>query len=308
MTPLRSALADYLSVRRALGYKLQRPEKLLNQFLTHLEDLGEERVTVSAALEWATLPKNGDQSWWSLRLSAVRCFSIHVNTVAPQNETIPKGLLPWKKCRATPYLYSAEDILALIVAAGILHTPHRVATYRTLVGLLAVTGMRVGEAIGLDRGDVDPTTKVVVVREGKFGKTRELPLHPSTAQALRDYTCRQDHPRSNKGTAALFVLSAGTRLLYGNVQHTFRKLASRAGLEPRSSRCRPRLHDLRHSFAVATILDGYRHDGDKQSRLALLSTYLGHVDPGHTYWYLSAAPELMQLAGDRLENHLAGAS
>jgi integrase len=306
MTPLRKALADYLSVRRALGYQLHRSEKLLKQFLTHLEDLGEERVTTSAAIEWATLPKNGDPSWWGLRLSAVRRFSIHLNTVAPQNEAIPEGLIPCKKCRATPYLYSADDITALMMAAGILRTPHRIATYRTLIGLLAVTGMRVGEAIGLDRKDLDATTGVVLVREGKFGKTRELPLHPSTAQALSDYTRRQDHPRPSKGTSALFVSSAGTRLLYGNVQHTFRKLASRAGLEPRSSRCRPRLHDLRHSFAVRTILDAYRHDGYTQSQLALLSTYLGHVDPGHTYWYLSAAPELMELAGDRLEKHLAG--
>lgn len=308
MTPLRRALAEYLSVRRALGYKLQRPEKLLNQFLAHLEELGEEHVTVSAALEWATLPKNGDRSWWSLRLSAVRRFSDHLNAVDPENESIPEGLIPRKKCRATPYLYSAEDINDLIVAGRILHTPHRVATYRTLVGLLAVTGIRVGEAIGLDCEDLDPTTGVVVVREGKFGKTRELPLHPSTVHALGDYTRRRDRPRPTQATPALFVSSAGTRLLYGNVQHTFRKLASEAGLTPRSARCRPRLHDLRHSFAVQTILDGYRQDGDTQSRLALLSTYLGHVDPGNTYWYLSAAPELMALAGERLEGHLGGAS
>ena len=308
MTPLRKALADYLSVRRALGYQLARPEKLLEEFLTHLEGLGEKRVTIRMALEWATLPSTGDRSWWSLRLSAVRRFSIHLNTVAPENEAIPEGLIPWKKCRATPYLYSAEDITALIVAARILHTPHRVATYQTLVGLLAVTGMRVGEAIGLDRQDLDPTAGVIEVREGKFGKVRELPLHPSTVLALHDYARRQDRPRPNKATRALFVSSAGTRLLYGNVHQTFRKLASRAGLERRSSKCRPRLHDLRHSFAVRTILDGYRHDGDTQSRLALLSTYLGHVDPSHTYWYLSAAPELMELAGDRLENHLASAS
>lgn len=308
MTPLREALAEYLSVRRALGYKLQRPEKLLKQFLAHLEELGEERVTVSAALEWATLPKNGDRSWWSLRLSAVRRFSDHLNAVAPENETIPEGLFPWKKCRATPYLYSAEDITNLIAAAGILHTPHRVATYRALVGLLAVTGIRVGEAIGLDSEDLELRTGVAVVREGKFGKTRELPLHPTTVHALRDYTRRHDRPRPNEATSALFVSIAGTRLLYGNVQHTFRKLASEAGLEPRSARCRPRLHDLRHSFAVQTILDGYRQDGDTQSRLALLSTYLGHVDPGKTYWYLSAAPELMELAADRLEGHLGSPS
>jgi integrase len=308
MTPLRNALADYLGVRRALGYKLRRPEKLLDQFLAHLEELGEERVTVSAALTWATLPKDGNPSWWTLRLSAVRGFSVHLNAIAPQNETIPVGLLPWKKCRATPYLYSAEEIDALIVAAGILRNPHRTATYRTLVGLLAVTGMRVGEAIGLDREDVDLSTGVVVVRDGKFGKDRALPLRPSTVKALHEYVRRHDRPRPKASTSALLVSSAGTRLLYGNVQHTFRKLVSRAGLEPRSSRCRPRIHDLRHSFAVQTILDGYRHDGDTQSRLALLSTYLGHVDPGKTYWYLSAAPELMELAGHRLEHHLAGAS
>ena len=307
MSPLRKALADYLSVRRALGFKLERDEKLLDQFLSHLEDLGEERVTTNMALGWAKLPTGAHRSWSSSRLSIVRGFARHLHAIDPSHEVPPADLLPWKRCRATPYLYSDEEIAAVIAMAKTLSTRHRIATYQTLIGLLAVTGMRVGEAIALDRGDFDSGNGLVVIRKGKFGKSRELPLHPTTVDALRDYLLQRGRPTSSgAGTAALFVSSAGTRLLYGNVQHTFRRLAARAGLESRSRKCRPRLHDLRHSFAVRTILDGYSGEGGTQDRLALLSTYLGHVDPKMTYWYLSAAPELMVLAGKRLERHLGG--
>ncbi len=308
MNSLRQTLADYLAVRRALGYGLKRDEKLLDQFLTYLEDLGQDRVTTTTALAWATLPRGADRSWWSNRLSIVRGFAVHLHAIDPATEVPSADLLPWKRCRATPYLYSDEEIAALIGVAGTLRTPHRVTTYRSLIGLLVVTGMRVGEAIGLDRADFDSSSGLVVVRKGKFGKSRELPLHTSTVDALHDYLRRRDRPRSTASTSALFVSSAGTRLLYCNVQCTFRQLVSQAGLEPRSAKCRPRLHDLRHSFAVSTIIDGYRHGGNTESRLALLSTYLGHVDPGQTYWYLSAAPELLELAGRRLDRHLGGAS
>jgi len=306
MSPLREALADYLRVRRALGFKLRRDEKLLAQFLTHLEGLGEERVSTQTALGWAILPPGAHQSWPSLRLSVIRGFATHLHALDPAHEVPPSDLLPWKRCRATPYLYSDEEIVALIAAAGTLSTPHRAATYATLTGLLAVTGMRVGEAIRLDGADFHSSTGLLVVRKSKFGKSRELPLHPTTVKALRDYLGRRERPRSAARTSALFVSGAGTRLLYGNVQSTFRRLTTRAGLEPRSPKCRPRLHDLRHSFAVRTLLDGYRDGGDTQPRLALLSTYLGHVDPRMTYWYLSGAPELLELAGRRLERHLGG--
>lgn len=308
MRSLRQALVDYLAVRRALGYELVRAEKLLEQFLTYLEDLGEERLTSKTAIAWATLPQGADRSWWSHRLSVVRGFAAHLHAVDPAHEIPATDVLPWKRCRATPYLYSDEDIVALLVAAGTLRTPHRVATHRTLIGLLVVTGMRVGEAIGLDRGDFDSIKGVVVVRKGKFGKSRELPLHPSTVRALQVYLQRGDRPRSGTNTPAFFVSCAGTRLLYCNVQLTFRQLTHRGGLERRSATCRPRLHDLRHSFAVRTIVDGYRDEGDTEARLALLATYLGHVDPGKTYWYLSAAPELLHLAGSRLDHYLGGDS
>jgi integrase len=217
-------------------------------------------------------------------------------------------LLPGRTCRATPYLYSEKEIAALLTAADTLRTPHRVATYRTLIALLAVTGMRIGEAISLDRCDLDAVNGLLIIRNGKFGKSRALPLHPSTVTALGEYLGRGDRPCRQPNTPALFISTAGTRLLYTNVQPTFHQLVGQAGLQPRSATCRPRIHDMRHGFAVHTILDGYRDGGDPGSRLALLSTYLGHVDPGKTYWYLSAAPELLELAGERLERHLGGGS
>jgi integrase len=306
MSPLREALADYLAVRRVLGYRLVRAEKLLAQFLTFVEARGEEHLTIATALAWATLSPGAHRSWASTRLSIVRCFAVHLQGIDPATEVPARDLLPGQTCRATPYLYSDADIAALITAAGSLHTPHRVATCRTLIALLAVTGMRVGEAIGLDGGDFDPANGLLTIRNGKFGKSRELPLHPSTVAALGAYLGRDDRPRQAPQSSALFVSMAGTRLLYANVQATFHQLVGQAGLTPRSAACRPRLHDLRHAYAVRTILDAYRDGSDPGARLALLSTYLGHIDPGKTYWYLSAAPELLLLAGERLERHLGG--
>jgi integrase len=306
MNSLRQSLIDYLSVRRALGYKLARDEKLLAQFLTYLEELGQQCVSTETAFAWATLPTGVHRSWWSYRLSIIRGFATHLRTIDPATEVPPVDLLPWRPCRATPYLYSEEEVTALVTATATLRTPHRAATYRTLIGLLAVTGMRVGEAIALDRGDFDSINGLLIVRNGKFGKSRELPLHPSTADVLRRYLRRRDRPQSAPSIPALFASTAATRLLYCNVQWTFGRLARHAGLKPRSASCRPRIHDLRHGFAISTILDGYRNGGDPGTRIPLLSTYLGHVDPASTYWYLTAAPELLALAGNRLERHLGG--
>ena len=305
MNPLRQSLADYLALRRSLGFKLERTGKLLAQFVVYLEDLGEERLTTDHALAWAMLPTS-TAMWWSYRLSAVRRFATYLQTIDPTTEVPAADLLPQRPCRATPYLYSEAQIAALIQAAGTLRTPHRVATFRTLIGALSVTGMRIGEAIRLNRSDIDWQAGLIVIRNTKFGKSRELPLHPSTVQALRRYLGRRDRPRQPVGTDAVFVSIAGTRLLHSGVQGTFRQMLRRAGIEPLSASCRPRLHDLRHGFAVNTMIDAYRSDGDVGARLPLLSTYLGHVDPGGTCWYLSAAPELLELAGDRLERHIEG--
>ncbi len=304
-TLLRAALADYLALRRALGYRLDRPQKLLDQFLAHLEAAHADVVTVQNALEWAQLPANSGSNWWGYRLSTVRGFATYLHALDPAHEVPAAGLLPQRPQRATPYLYSDADVAALMAAAGTLSTPLRRATVVTLIGLLAVTGIRVGEAIALDRTDIDLTTGRLLVRHGKFDKTRQLWLHPTTLDALKRYQRLRDRAAPPTGTTAFFVSAAGTRLLYCNVHNTFHRLAAWAGLTPRSTACRPRIHDLRHSFAVHAMIDAYTSGQDGQVRLTLLSTWLGHVHPASTYWYLSASPELMTVAGLRLEAHLA---
>lgn len=304
MIPLRPVLHDYLIMRRALGYKLQRTEKLLAQFIGFVEASGSERITIDLALAWATLPAQGAMNWWSGRLTVVRGFASYLHTLDPTTEVPPTELLPSRSHRAVPYLYSDEDVLALMAAAEILRSPLGVLTYQTLIGLLAVTGMRIGEVIRLDRSDLDLDSGVLTVRMSKFGKSRELPLHASTLEALHMYLQRRDQLYPRPTAPSLFISTAGTRLLYCGVHGTFLRLVRQAGLQPRSAACRPRPHDLRHSFAVRTVLDAYRTDADVATRLPLLSTYLGHLHPANTYWYLSAAPELLALAGERLERSL----
>lgn len=306
---LRGEMTAYLALRRALGYRLARPEKLLEQFLLHLDQVGESRITVATALDWARLPANGDSNWRAYRLSVVRGFATYLHSLDPAHEVPPPDLLPQRPHRASPYLYSDTDVDALITACGSLRYSLRQATFATMIGLLAVTGMRVGEVIALDRDDVDLTRGRLVVRFGKFGKTRELGLHPTTVQALQDYQRLRDRtaPKPAGAPASAFLVSlAGTRLIYCNVHHAFHHLVQLAGIPTRAGSCRPRIHDLRHSFAVRAMLDAYTAGEDGQTRLTLLSTWLGHVHPGSTYWYLSASPELMAAAGQRLDTYLAG--
>jgi integrase/recombinase XerD len=306
VSALRVSLAEYLAVRRALGYKLEGTERLLRQFLDYLDAIGTDAITVEHALAWATLPGRG-RHWHAMRLGAVRGFARYLHEVDPRVEVPAADLLPDKSGRAVPYLYTDEQIEALIDAARTLRIAHKTASFQTLFGLLTTTGMRVGEAIGLDRSDFDADSGTLTVRNAKFGKSRELPLHPSATVTLTRYLSRHDRPTAVGQTEALLVSTVGTRLLMSDVQTCFRTLRARAGILPRSAACRPRLHDLRHSFAVRTLLDAYRTDGDPGPRIAALSTYLGHVNPGKTYWYLHAAPELLQLASGRLQRHLGAA-
>lgn len=306
MSALHDHLRDYLAVRRALGFKLERHGQLLRQFLDELDARGIEAITVDDALAWATKSPRGPHSH-PKRLRSIRAFARYLESIDVSVEVPPSDLLPEPRRRAVPYLYSDQEIDALLDAAGTLRTPHRVATFRTLIGLLVVTGMRRGEAIALDRDDFAPTTGVIIVRAGKFGKSRELPLHSSTVNAVSEYLRRADRPRvSGPDDRALLVGDDGRRVSENVVNHTFRALVVAAGLRPRSAECRPRAHDLRHTFAVHTLLDAYRSGEPIGPRLVALSTYLGHSDTSHTYWYLEAAPELLGLATDRLERHLGG--
>ena len=304
MTARREALADYLDLRHSLGFSLKRDAKLLAQFLTYLDEQRSDTVTTAAAVAWASLPAPASPGWLGMRLSVVRSFAAYLHTLDPATEVPPPGLLPGRGRRAVPYLYSDSDITALLAQAERLRTPLRTATMQTLIGLLAVTGMRMGEVLALDDSDFDVTDGLILVRHAKLGKSRQLPLHPSAVTALVAYRRLRDHEFPFPVTEALLVSTAGTRLLNYNVGQTFAKLTRQAGLTARSPSCRPRPHDLRHTFAVRTLLEWYRDGGDVAARLPLLSTYLGHVAPTNTYWYLQAAPELMAEAARRLETHL----
>jgi integrase len=306
MNNLRQAAEDYVTVRRALGGKLERHPRLLISFVDYVEAAGARTVTTELALAWAWLP-GGDAhpTYVSNRLSVVRGFARHLQAFDAATEVPPARLLPRPKCRAVPYLYSDAEIAALMAAARALTPALRAATYETLIALLMVTGARVGELIRLDRDHVDWAGDVLVIWDSKFAKSRELALHPSTVDALRGYASLRDRSLPSAATASFFVSAAGRRLVYRTVQHTFHRLAHDAGLRPRSDRCRPRIHDTRHSFAVRTVLGWYRDGVDVQARLPWLSTYLGHRKPACTYWYVSAVPELLALAAERRERYVA---
>lgn len=300
MSALRQAVGQYLSVRRALGFRLERETRLLPDFVVFCERAGHTTITTAAALAWATRPAEADPAWWNARLGMVRGFARWLAAFDSDTEVPAPDLLPARRRRAQPYLYTDAEVGALMRLAGSLPSPLRGATYQTLIGLLAVTGMRVGEAIALDSGDVDWDQELLVVRHAKFDKTREIVLHPSTVRALRAYAEVRDRCCPRPQAPAFFISLAGTRLIYNNVHYVFHQMLGQAGVRPRSHRCRPRIHDLRHRFAVITLLGWYRDDGDVSARLPQLSTYLGHVDPADTYWYLHAVPELLALAAGRL--------
>ena len=306
MSGLEEALAGYLQTRRALGYKLARTEKLCAQFIAYLAERGVSEIRRDDAIAWAVLPAGTSQGWYHMRLSAIRGFASWARAMGLAAEVIPAGVIRAKTQRLVPYPYSEGEVAKIMASAAILKGELRQATYSTLVGLLWVTGMRVGEAIAADIGDFVATEGILVVRHAKFDKARQLPLHPTSTLALADYVGLRNRLMTAATSQALFLSPAGTRLLYCNVQNTFGRMLDAAGVGPVSAQCRPRLHDLRHRLAIDTLVEAYRQKEDPGHRLALLSTYLGHVNPGATYWYLSSTPELLSLAAARLEESQGG--
>lgn len=300
MSTLSGSVDDYLSVRRALGYKLREHGYVLPDFVAYLEATGAATITTEAAVAWATQPTGSTPVWWSRRLAMVRGFARHMQALDPATEVPPPGLLPDRCRRVAPYLYSDADIAALLAAARALRSPQRAATYETLIGLLAVTGMRSGEAVRLDRDHIDWDEGIVTIWNSKFRKSRALPLHSSTVDALRRYARLRDESCAHPKTPSFFLTTVGTRPTRDMVDLVFRGLVQQVGLEHSGGR-RPRPHDLRRRFAVTTLVGWYRAGVDVEANMPLLSTYLGHSRPEHTYWYLSAVPELLFLAAERLE-------
>ena len=300
MTHLQKAVEDYVAIRRSMGFKFEDAAKLLASFVRRLEADGSHRITSAAAVPWAQ-DAGGHPNWWGKRLSLVRGSARYLTGIEPGHEVPPDGLFPTRPHRATPHLYSDEDIARLLVAARSLRSLSWARTMETLIGLLAVSGMRIGEVIRLERSDIDWSEGLLTVRSSKFGKSREVVLHPSTLTALRAYDDERRRRGSRLRTSALFVSILGGPLRYDSVHATFHRLVRDLGPQRTSAHHGPRLHDLRHTFAVRTLLDWYRDGADVGRRMHLLSTYLGHADPAATYWYLSAPPALLALAAERLE-------
>jgi len=294
-------------MRRRLGFKLTTFGEKLMSFINYLEDTGDTVLTTRSALAWATdTPRSSDEVHWSRRLMVVRIFARHLKTLEPATEIPPDDALPHHYRRITPHLFTPAELNRLLAATSVLSPDFRARTWHTFIGLLAVSGLRTSEACGLDRTDVDLTGGLLTVRDTKFGKSRQVPVHASTVTALRRYARERDLQRPAPSTAAFLVSTRGTRLDSHNLPHTFVKLLSAADITAGEGHRRPRLHDLRHTFATTTVLQWYRDGADVQAKLPLLTTYLGHADPKSTYWYLSGSPELLSLAAARLEHSFGG--
>ncbi|MGH8113300.1 MAG: tyrosine-type recombinase/integrase [Rhodanobacteraceae bacterium] len=309
MNRLRQAARDYLAMRRALGFKLHDRGRYLLSFIAFMERRQAPCITTSLALTWATQHQSS-RAWSAQRLSVVRGFARYRRASDPRTEIPPAGLLPFRPQRARPYLYSDQELEQLLHAA--LDLPlsprHRRLcallpwTYYCLFGLLAVTGLRLGEARNLELRDVDLDAGVLTVRGAKYGKDRLVPLHPSTCRVLADYLARRArHWAGRPVSAYVFVSSWGNRLDNNPVHRAFYAVSRRIGLRGAEAHHGPRLHDLRHRFATTTLVHWYQSNQDPERRLPLLSAFLGHVHVADTQWYLNASPELMREAMARLE-------
>lgn len=303
MNTLTEAIHDYLSMRQGLGFKLVQVEGLLKNFAVFMDTHGGSWVTVELALQWAGQPVGTQLATWAKRLNAVRGFARYRSATDARTEIPERGLLPNRPRRAKPYLYTEDEIAKLLAAACALKsdTGLRGQTYYCLFGLLAVTGLRISEALGLQRHDVDLQHGLLTIRGAKFGKSRLVPLHHSTRGALEQYAKYRDSEFSYPVAASFLVSESGKPLRASTVRRTFLQLSIQTGLRGPKDRKGPRLHDFRHRVATETLLRWYRSGEDIERRLPALSTLLGHSRTSDTYWYLSACPELMGEAARLLE-------
>ena len=302
MSAFHDHVNNYLRARRALGFKLAFHGSVLPQFASYLEAAGAGVVTAELAVAWAGLPTGVAPICHSHRMGAVRGFARYLKTIDPATEVPPAGIWPTTHPRPRPYIWTEEDIARLLRAARRLQPALRGLTLETLFGLLASSGLRVGEALSLTRDDVDLRTGVLVVRDAKFDRSRYVPLHPSTTEALSRYAGQRDRLVLAPKAGAFFLSVTGVAMTYHPVQTYFKALTADLGL--RSCEVRPTVHGLRHSFVVRTLVNWHRAGVDVRSHMALLSNYLGHVSLQGTYWYFSAVPELMELVAAGVEGRL----
>jgi integrase len=308
MSNLREAAEQYLQLRRNLGCQLREAGRLLQDFLAFAEREGASHVTTDLALRWAQQPAGAKPATWATRLRVVRRFAIWLSAADRRTEVPPAGLLPGRYVRKRPYIYSDAEVRDLVGTAGQLASAAGLKgrTYATIFGLLAVTGMRISEALDLDREDVDLDEGILRIRRTKFGKSRLVAVLDSTRQVLADYARERDRVVRRAAAAAFFLSEGGDRVTGCAARYNFAKVSREVGLRAPAGGRRhgrgPRLHDMRHRFAVCTLLRWYRSGIDVEREIPKLATYLGHVHVNETYWYLEAVPELLELAARRLES------
>lgn len=309
MSALHEAVESYLALRRGLGTKLRDPGAYLHRFVEFLKHEGVVIITTQLALRWATSVTSATSATWARRLGDVRRFAVWMSTLDSRTEVPPHGLLPDRYRRRKPYIYSDDEVERVIDEAAKLSSSLglRADTYATLFGLLAATGLRLGEALALERDDVDFRAGLLSIRHAKFGKSRFVPVHDSTCAALHRYAQRRDVVLPRPASPAFLLSERGTRITHSMAEYNFDVVSTAIGIRPptrpgpcvgRQSRG-PRLHDLRHRLAARTLVRWYREGRDVERELPKLSTYLGHVHVADTYWYIEAVPELLQLATDR---------
>ena len=306
MSTLRQAAEQYLQLRRDLGCKLRETGRLLEDFVAFAERKGAPHVTTDLALHWAQQPAGVQPATWASRLRIVRRFALWLSAADRRTEVPLAGLLPGRYVRRRPYIYSDAEIKDLVRAAGQLASAAglRGRTYATLFGLVAVTGMRISEVVALDREDVDLDEGILRIRRTKFGKSRLVAVHDSTRQVLAEYARERDRIVRRPAAPAFFLSEGGDRVTACAARDNFAKVSREVGLRaPTAGRHGrgPRLHDMRHRFAVCTLLRWYRAGIDVEREIPKLATYLGHVHVNETYWYVEAVPELLELAARRLE-------
>lgn len=302
MSCLTDELDEYLSSRSRMGFTIGHDRDTLRSFVRFCDAAGLTTVTTDAIVEWVNAPADVTSAWLAKRFGVVRLFAIYLHHSDPVHEVPPARLIVGEYQRIAPFLYTADDISSLISAAGKLSGRIRPIAYQTLIGLIVVTGMRISEVLALNLDNIDLDTGLITILKSKFGKSRCLPIHPTTVAALSSYLTTRDSASLELDAAtAVFVSDAGRRISYRQCQSTFAQCARAAGIAARSPRCRPRIHDLRHTFAVSTLIDWYAAGTDVNVAMPYLSTYLGHINPASTYWYLTGSPELAAVITGRLD-------
>lgn len=296
--PLRDLIRRYVAERRRLGFRSSDAGHIYS-LARHLRSVRHKGpLTLEAMADWARRDSRGssDPKTWARRLKRLRTFTRWLRQFEPRTE-VPHDLVFGSVGeRLAPHIYTESEIADLLVAAGWLRPKLRGAVYQTLYGLIAAAGLRISEALNLTIADVDLKAGMLTIRDSKFGKSRQVPVHASTTEALRRYRQLRDLRFEASPESAFFVRTRGRRSGQApdrQVHRVFADLRQELGWRNRGAHHAPRIHDLRHSFVVHRILRWLDQGVDLDQAMLQLSTYVGHVKVANTYWYLSAVPELM---------------